>query len=861
MNNINFVFIDRFLERLHAAQSESDSSYFYDLILLGEAITKITALFLIANINNDKDRNRYRQEYALVRAGGIGDFSNAINEVLTGIPSGFLSSSLSDYEIAEMNNKIKPDSWQKVSITALIESLSIFQIQHTNVTAKTPFRIWFNLFALLRNKTKGHGAPRIAQCSQASKYLSQSLAQILENLTLFKRPWAFLYRNLNGKYRVTNISINCSAFDKLKRTAGYNYEDGVYCFTDTIRKVNLLYSDPELTNFFLPNGNFRDKTFETISYIDDQKQQFDTSSYLTPASKLPASITEGQDNLNVVSDCFSNVPKAPEEYIERKELEDELTSILLDKERFPVVTLKGRGGIGKTSLAIKVIHSISKGERFEIIIWFSARDVDLFPEGPKQVQSKVLTKEDISDEYCRLVHPNKCIKDTLTVFSKAMSHSPFGPTLFVLDNFETITNPAEVFEWLNTYIRNPNKILITSRMSRNFKADYPIEVSGMNDAQCRELINHIANKYDISHLISPQYIEDLIQESNGHPYIIKIIMGEIARTRKTSKVERVIADKDQILNALFRRTFQTLSPAAKRVFLTLCSWNSLVPIVAIEAVLWRNDNEKIDVEGAIDELQKSSFIELLEENNETFIQVPLAASLYGKTELSVYPEKIQIQDDRTLLMEFGASNPHSVKRGIAPRIESKFQKVAQRVKTPEEFQKELPSLEYIASRYPKAWLYIANFYKDYNDHEGAKRSLRELLKVTSLSVEKEKYWFEYANLCKKTNDWNGESMALLEIATIPNVPFCSISNCANRINNHFYRNPYDKQVDSKYSLFSKLASVMSKRITEGDATDYSRLAWLYLNIDDEINAKKYMEQGLNIDSCNSHCLKLQQRLC
>ena len=866
METYNFDILSRFETRLNSAKTESDNAYFYDLLLYGELIVKITSLFLIANLNEDKDRNRYRHLYRITRAGGIGDFSQVIMEILSGPASGNLSSAISDDELTELNNKIDPHSWQKEALNSLIDCLKLFEIDYTQPGAKTPFRVWFTLFASLRNKTKGHGAPTAEKISKACLLLEKSLSNVVNNLTLFKRPWVFLHRNLNGKYRVSAISKgNSASFDFLKREKDHSYKNGIYCYTDSIRRVELLYSDPELTNYYFPNGSFNDKNieFEALSYIDDQKKYFAASEYVIPPAKLPQSITEGKPALDVVKESFTNVPDIAEEYIHRENLESELISVLKDKDRFPVVTLKGRGGIGKTSLAINVIHDLynSHPDRFSLIIWFSARDVDLFPNGPKQVQSGVITQEDISKEYCKLVYPDVTIKNPLQQFSNDLSSNKLGPTLFILDNFETISNPTEVFEWINTYVRNPNKVLITSRINRNFKADYPIEVHGMTEEQSRELIDRFANKYHIQHLLSSKYIDDLIGESNGHPYILKIMLGEIARTMKAEKINRIIADKDDILNALFRRTFQTLSPGAKRVFLTLCSWDSIIPIVALVSVIVGDENERIDVEEAVEELQKSSFIEFVEDADGDFIRVPLAASLYGQTELKVYPEKLAVYNDRKLLMEFGATNSGSVKNGIAPLVERKFKRVSQRINNILDFKREQETLEYLATKFPKAWLWIADMYLAMDNYEEAKAAIREFLKTTTLPNDKIKYWQRYADLCEHSDDWTGESMAIVELSTVPNVPFHIISNGAYRVNHYFSKHTSDKNMESRNEVFSKIAQVMSSRIkTEGDATDYSRLAWLYLNLNDEDLASKYTLIGLSLDPYNVYCEKLKSKL-
>jgi len=42
------------------------------------------------------------------------------------------------------------------------------------------------------------------------------------------------------------------------------------------------------------------------------------------------------------------------------------------------------------------------------------------------------------------------------------------PLLFVFDNFETVSNPVQTYNWIDTYIRTQNKVLITSRF-REFR--------------------------------------------------------------------------------------------------------------------------------------------------------------------------------------------------------------------------------------------------------------------------------------------------------------------------------------------------------------------------------------------------------
>src|SRR5690606_340804 len=130
----------------------------------------------------------------------------------------------------------------------------------------------------------------------------------------------------------------------------------------------------------------------------------------------------------------------------------------------------------------------------------------------------------------------------------------------------------------------------------------------------------------------------IFDQSDGHPYIVKIIVGEITDRGTPSKPEKIIASKDDILQALFERTYNNLSAGAKRIFLTLCGWRSYVPRIAIEALIVRNQNESIDIGACLDELDRMSLTQKGRGDDEAeFVGVPLAAAIFGQKKLATSP--------------------------------------------------------------------------------------------------------------------------------------------------------------------------------------------------------------------------------
>lgn len=869
---INGPLLDTLKARIAHDQGEGDIAYFHALLLQLEYITKLVTAGVVACLEEESDRHRYSFEHTLVRANSLGEWVDTLNAALTGPAAQYFLPAASRIP-RNLTERVAEGDSRYDAVRLLANVAQRFGLDE-QVGAKAALRQFFQLGSALRNRTRGHGAPTSADCSCVCPLLARAIEFVIDQIELFRVPWAYLHRNLSGKYRVCQLLGDCLPFEYLKRTRDVTLPNGVFLYLDCPIYVPLVFSDSDLRDVFLPNGNFKSTTFEVLSYVTNDVARKDGAPWSDPPGPLPPSQTQGRTSLEPLGNTFANLPPMPIGSIPRNSLEARLRQELERTDRHPIVSLTGPGGIGKTTLALAAIKAITKSDPlpYDVILWMSARDIDLLESGPKSVTPRVVRKEEIAQAAVELLEPRERDQpgfQPASYFQKILAEGATGPTLFVFDNFETLESPADVFNWVDTHIRLPNKVLITTRF-RDFAGDYPIEVRGMTDEEALRLIDQESTRLGIYDLLQADYKDELIRESDGHPYVLKILLGQVATERRAVKPERIVASADQLLTALFERTYESLSPAAQQVFLLLCSWRVFLPAIAVEAVSLLPGNERFDVSGALDELKRFSLVDEIasQGDSEMFVGVPLAAATYGRRKLEVSPFKVAVEEDKKLLMEFGAGKREDAQRGVLPRVERLVRAVANRASDdPKALEPFLRILEHVASRIPKTYFLLAELVLETmgveKAAERAKMYLRRFLETAAMH-EKFDVWLRLAELCRSTNDAVGEVQALSEAALLPTITPVKINELANRINNRI-RDLKGRQVEDAWSpgvrlLIERVADAMERHVAELSATDCSRLAWLYLNIGMKDRATDIVRKGLDRDPSNEHCLNLLRKL-
>ena len=869
-------------DRTERDAQEGDLGLCLALLLKLEFLVKIVTAGVVACLEDDLDRSRYTLERRLVRANSLGDWSNVLNEALVGSAAQAMRPDARELR-KDLTERVGPEDWRRKAVAKLAEAASSLGAD-VQVGKKESLRRFFEVAVQLRNRTRGHGAPRSDQCGVACSPLHSALTMVEQNCRLLQAPWAYLRQNYSGKYRVTPLLGEDTAFDDLKRDADtVRLPEGVYLRLKSQNgslasiRLRLVYSDPELRDVWLPNGNYRQSTgkFELLSYSTNDDREEDGSVWLAPANRRPESETQGVRSLEALGSVFTNAPPLPTGYVSRPVLEEELSRELSDPNRHRLVTLSGRGGIGKTALALKLVRRLSETPEgpYDVVLWLSARDTDLLDTGPTPVARSVFTQRDIAEAVAEtLDHPERdCQGFDPEEYLRACLRdgAQGGRTLFVLDNFETLETPIEVFEEMDAHVRPPNKVLITTRF-RSFRGDFPIEVTGMTESEATELIDRRAAFLGITDLLNRDYVQNLIEQSGGHPYVIRLALGEAAVERKAVTPKGVLAGGRQVLDALFRRTFQALSPGAQRVFLLLSAWRVSVPEIAVEAVMLRRRSEHFDVGAALDEVVRFSLVERSEgrDNRTSFVTVPLVAALFGRGELEVHRLRPTVENDRRLLMDFGARSKGESYRGVEERIENLIRNVARRSSADGDVirSEDREILEYLADQFPRMYWRLAELVTEEGETPVARELAREYLKryiQGGTRAESGRAWDWLAHLRGTDGDAVGQVQALCEAAAVPGRSLRDLSRYANRVNNVVYSNPVMRTTPSwladRGMLLSRLIEELEKKRGSLTATDCSRLAWLQVNAGRTERAIDIARLGADREPGNEYCRRFLER--
>jgi len=508
-----------------------------------------------------------------------------------------------------------------------------------------------------------------------------------------------------------------------------------------------------------------------------------------------------------------------------------------------------------------VAHCIAKLDDppFEHIVWFSARDVDLRSTGSSEVRPSVIDLESVSQRFGQLF--SDWGGETNTEALANALQSPIGVSskgiLFIFDNFETFSDVKGLHKFLDEHTHLPNKALITSGV-RAFVADYPIEVRGMESEEAERMLINTAKTLGIENLMIPETIDRIYEFTGGHAYVMRILVGEMAKDGRYTPPALVMGRRGDIVDAVFQRSFNKLSESGRTIFLLVANWKSNIPEIGLLVVLGVRG---VDVIEGLDECCRLSLVNPVETSGEeNFYSVPQLARGFAKKKLQGDPDRLVIQQDMETLQKFGVASKLSPddapeQRLIDHFIKDCFENIG---KAEESVNRADKLLEALACSWPTGWSKLAKF----RERTGVERQL--VYYALRRAVEEQPFskdaWLDRARYAEKYGNDGVRVSSLVSAVDADPSDVELVSDVALKLCQYIHDHIADIPETRRGVYLASVRSHMERIANKLTATGLSRLAWLFLLENKKEDARRYAGIGCKKDPHNHHCLRIIDRL-
>jgi hypothetical protein len=317
----------------------------------------------------------------------------------------------------------------------------------------------------------------------------------------------------------------------------------------------------------------------------------------------------------------------------------EIRNFLSPRHRAGIVCISGSGGIGKTALALEIAHGfceyhadMAPDDRFETIIWVTAKSVELLPTGTVQrhptftdldgVYRAIADLMDIPVIFRTATRAEQNIIVTRLLAAKRV--------LLMLDNLEDLDDPE-----LMIFLRDlpaPSKAIITTR--HRIDVAVPIYLHSLDEATACELVQMECERHRL--LISDAQMRLLLRRTGGLPLAIIRTIGRMAWRGSTieTEIQHLDDPNNEIYDFCFSKTVALIQRSdAHTLFMALALFADAASREAVGFVAGFGDDPLDRDEG----LSDLDILSMCHKDSDHFTLEPLTRT-QALAELHTQPE-------------------------------------------------------------------------------------------------------------------------------------------------------------------------------------------------------------------------------
>ena len=225
---------------------------------------------------------------------------------------------------------------------------------------------------------------------------------------------------------------------------------------------------------------------------------------------------------------------------------------------FPVISIVGEGGVGKTALALKVAYEIIEDSKnpFDAIVWVSSKTTQITVNEIKEIKDAITDSIGVIQEISNQIIG---IDSNQSNFDEIIDYlTTFKIALFI-DNLETILDD-NIREFVGA-LPQGSKIIITSRIGLG-AFEYPVKLQGIDESYASQLMRILAKIRGVESLqkIEEKVMRTYVNRMSRNPSYIKWFVSSV---QTGLSPEAVLQNSHMFLDFCMSNVYEYLSADAR----------------------------------------------------------------------------------------------------------------------------------------------------------------------------------------------------------------------------------------------------------------------------------------------------------
>jgi LuxR family transcriptional regulator, glucitol operon activator len=245
--------------------------------------------------------------------------------------------------------------------------------------------------------------------------------------------------------------------------------------------------------------------------------------------------------------------------------------------RFPVVTVLGDGGNGKSALALQTLFDLSESNDhpFDAILWFSAKAAALTTRGIEQINDAVTGSADLIALAAELEPGDE---NPLHRLRKMLSANKI---LLAIDNLETVSGSA--IQELAEDVPGESKVLFTSRVPVG--GEITVQVDEFSETEAIAYLRRLTQAYGVRSLsqLDNDSLRKLAKRLHYKPLLLKWLVLGVASGLDP---DRIVSNPENALRFCLENVMEKLTETAQATALVLAA----LPEAASQSVICHVSN-------------------------------------------------------------------------------------------------------------------------------------------------------------------------------------------------------------------------------------------------------------------------------